>query len=165
MDIERVLKLSDNQTVNDEAGIRQILAKRNSQLEQSKTTSPADVLGDVDFSKATLSRQERNPVGVLEVDYGGDKPFFQNQLYEIPDITIDLTPEAEGPPRNIMSFRLLSQVREVTIDVLFDSTHGEYSEHYGDDETVGTIVEKNLLEALQEKNWQFSTFDAWSVEE
>jgi hypothetical protein len=166
MDIEkeRVLKLSDNQTVSDEASIDQILAERRLRLKERMVTSPVEVLAGIDFSKATLVREERNPFGVLEINYGGDQP-YQKHLLEIPDLTIDLTPKSENLPRECLNFRLVSQGKEVTIDVLYHQAAGEYWEHYGDYGTLYKIVEMDLWEALQEENWQFGTYNAWLVAE
>lgn len=163
MERTRILRLADSQIVSDESTIAQILAERNSRVEKRRVTSPADVLSGVDLSKAVLSKVERKPFGVLELPLGIDD-HFENPLYEIPDITIDMTPQSKFSPRRILNFKLVSESREVSIEVSFDERSGEYLEHYGDDVEVETLVTKNLLEALQQNAWQPSDGTVgWSV--
>ena len=160
---ERVLRLPDGQTVSDEASIAQILATRNSQLERRRVTSPADVLSGIDLSNAVLAKEERKLIGVLELPMGS-KDIFPNHLYEIPDITVDMTPQSKFFPRNIINFKLVSGSKEVSILVLFDEKLGEYGQHYGDDAKVEDIVTKNLLAALHKNAWQPSDGTlSWSV--
>lgn len=160
----RVLRLPNSQIVSDEATIAQILAQRNSRVEKRRVISPADLLSGVDLSKAVLSKEERKPIGVLELPLG-DNDIFPNHLYEIPDITIDMTPQSKFWPRTgSMNFSLITESRVVTIEALFDERSGEYLEHYGDDAKVKDIVTKNLLEALHKNAWQPSKgMVGWSV--
>ena len=111
------------------------------------------MLSGVDLSKAVLSKVERKLIGVLELPFGIDD-HFENPLYEIPDITIDMTPQSKFFPRVIMNFQLVSEGREVSIEILFDEKLGEYGKHYGDDAKVEDLVTKNLLAALQTNAWQ-----------
>lgn len=130
-----------------------------------KKTSPAILLKGVDIHKSTLTRQHPVLVGTLELDYGADKP-FQNTLYDIPDITVDLTPRSKELPRNSMRFLLKEGNKKIIIDALFDNTSGEYWKHYGNDKALEVIVIRNLqtLLPVPAKEWQTgSFFDAWSV--
>lgn len=94
----------------------------------------------------------------------GSKDIFENLLYEIPDITIDMTPQSKFSPTKIMNFKLVSEGREVSIEVFFDERSGDYLEHYGDDAKAEDLVKKNLLEALHKNVWQPSDGTVgWSV--
>lgn len=162
--MERLLRLPDNQVINNQRKIDKILAERRLLLDKRKVTPPPEVIGNLDLNKAVLSKEERNPIAAIELKSSGDEPFI-NKLYQIPDITIDLTPQANDLPRDIVHYKLTAENTEITIDVHYNSTQKEYWKHYGNQSDLDKVVNKNLLEALQKKNWQCDWTGAWSVKE
>ena len=103
--------------------------------------------------------------GEVEFDYGGEKP-YKNPQFEIVDLTIDLTPEAEDLPRKIMGFELSDGGRKITFDVLFNEEADEYWKHYGNESEVERIVSTNLMKVLREAEevtWESDWKGAWSV--
>lgn len=160
--MERILRLSDSQTIKDQQEIDRLLAQRRSLAEQRKTTPPPKVLKGFDLSRATLSQKELVLFGELEFDYGVEKP-YKNPLHEIADITIDLTPEAEDLPRRIVGFELSDGNRKITIQVLYNEQVSEYWKHYGNERNLERIASSNLMSQLQESHWQWDWTGAWSV--
>lgn len=164
MSKERVIKLTDGTIVDDQKAIDRFMAERKAQFERKKSLPLADVLRGVNLREATLSREQREPIGVLEVSYGGDDP-FPSQLYNISDLTLDLTPQAGDYPRMIASYRLAAQNTQFLIDVLYDSTDQEYWKYYGEDKKLDELIRNNLMIALQKNNWTCDWTGAWSVVE
>ena len=160
--MERMLRLSDGQTIDDQQEIDRLLEQRRSLFDQRKATPPPEVLKDFDLTQAILSRRERVLFGELEFDYGGLDP-YKNPQFEIVDLTIDLTPEAENLPRSVIGFELSIGSKKITIDVLYNDEVKEYWKHYGNDRKLEKVASANLLSALQENHWQPSFLDAWSV--
>ena len=160
--MERTLRLPDSRIVKDEQEIDKLLKERKSLLEHKKTIPPSKVLENFDLTHATLSKRERVLVGEIEANYGREEP-FKNPLFEIPDIKVDLTPEAVNLPRRVICFELSDGEQTLTVETLYDETSGEYWENYGDESKLEEIVTNNLLAVLGKKGWQCDWTGAWSV--
>lgn len=166
--MERKLRLSDGRTIEDAQEIDRLLAQRRSLAEQRKTTPPPAVLKGFNLAKLSLIRKESTLFGTLEGNLAS------NSLYEIPDLTIDLTPELEKivlpelpgtelePPRAYMSFVLTDGTRKTTINVLF-GVAGEYKKNRWNNEKLERIVSDNTLSILRETKWQCDWTGAWSA--
>lgn len=158
--MERSLELFNGLSMKSDAAIDDLLEQRRTTLQEKKFSSPRLILEGIDLSKTILTKIKREIVGVLKVDFGGEKP-FTNTLYEIPDLTINLNREPETEvqsPRTIMPFILSSGGETVRVDVLFDETYGHY-----DKTAVEALVRQDLLEALQKQEWQCDWTGAWFV--
>jgi|SRR3972149_8527557 len=162
--MERIVRLPDNQVIKNQRKIDKLLTERRSIMDKRKTTSPPDVIGNLDLKNAVLSKETRNHIAAIELDYGGVEPFV-NRLYEIPDIRVDLTPQAGDLPRNIVNYKLTAGNSEITLEVLFNAEQKDYWKYYGNQNKLDETVSSNLLEALQKKNWHCDWVGAWSVKE
>jgi len=160
--MEKIFRRPDGQTINDKRGIDRLYKQIDFIREQRAKTSPPEVLKDIDLAKATLTRRNLPRIGTLEI-YGGSERPYPNYLFEIPDITIDLTPEAKDLPRRKMGFVLSAGDRKITIGALFDETAKEYWKHYGNEKQIKKDVSANLMTCLQESRWRFGIYAAWSV--
>jgi hypothetical protein len=174
--MERILRLPDKTIIGDKVSIDEFLGRRRTAQSERIKNSPTIVLNDINLEKASLSPTTRNIEGTIEIEYGDGRP-FKNDLYEIPDLLVELTPGSGSDeyitpsgqkvqletPRKVMHYDLTEGERKITIDVLFDETAPEYWKHYGDKETTDALVRNNLLEALKAKNWTRDRDGAWSA--
>lgn len=162
--MERLLKLTDNSVIRDQGSIDSLLDQRRSAEENRKHTSPLVVLKDINLDQATLTAGIRKSMGTLEVNFEREKP-FENELQEIPDLEIDLTPDDSDMrmPEKIRHYDLIAGSKRITIDVLFDETQEEYWKYFKDEKRLDALVRKNLLETLHSKKWKCDWTGAWSV--
>lgn len=160
--MERILRLPDNQVIKNQRRIDNLLVDRRSVLDKRKVTPPPEVLKNIDLDLAELSKEERNPVASIELSHGKSEPLI-NDLFEIPDIYIDLTPQAGTSPRDIVNYKLVAGDAVITLEVYYNSQQKDYWQSYGNQGELDKIVSKNLLEALHKENWQCDWKGAWSV--
>lgn len=159
---ERNLRLPDNNLITDAKIIDELLRTRQALQNQRNTTSPSEVVRGIDPLQITLERVNPQLVGTIETSFDGSSQ-FRVPLYEIPDMTIDLTPEAIDLPRNMMYFILNHENGKVLVCTYFNETIEKYWEVYGDSEQIETIVRGDLLTALKNKKWHLEWYNAWSV--
>lgn len=171
--MERKLRLADGQLIEDQNKINELLDEEASIAGQRENTPPPVVLKGFELSRAKLSPRERVLVGNLESPYGRREGFIEEAgemgkpLFEIADLTIDLTPEAEErSPKKELAFQLSDGGQSIAIDVLLVESFGEYGKYRGNESELEKIVSTNLMTLLrdaEEKNWEIDWLGAWSV--
>ena len=165
MGLERIIKLPDKQIISDRH-LNNLLDSREKKLRQKRKTSPAMVFAGIDMYRLQISRKPMDPIGRLEVRREG-KLTDSEPLFEISDVSIDLTPESPSGIRGVMKYEINVNGKEISVEALFDETSRPEFKELNDPnnpEKIEPLIREELLDVIQEKKWKRGIFNgSWSV--
>lgn len=154
---ERVFRLQDNTVIDDQSEIDRFLDERRAFIEERNATPPNIIIGSINLNNASLSVVRPEKIGLLE----------EVEIFELPNLIIDLTPESEDLPRAVVHFQLSDGSDNLLIEVEFDDTTGEYWSAFdrNDETNIFSVVQKNMQKILPSQQWETRGEGIWSAVE
>jgi hypothetical protein len=154
----------DGRVVVGRIPVDKIINEHEALQESKKRVSPAEVFKGINIEEITIERIHPDPIGLFE-ERLNETVINRWNLFQIPDVEIDLTPDAAGC-RAIMEFRICANGKTITVNALFDErSKPDYVEldDWEKPEKIEPLIREDLLAAIFEgKNWIFSNeSEAW----